>query len=56
MIKKEFDDLTIEVNDYLVTVTYDKNKNFSEHCLNAIRQMMEISFPSYYIKFIEKEN
>ena len=53
-MKKVLDGVTIEIQDYLVIVTYDKKKNFSEHFLNTIRQLMEIGFPLYKIEFVER--
>ena len=54
-MKKILDGITIEIEDYLVIVTYDKKKNFSEYFLNTVRQLMEIAFPLYRINFIEKD-
>ena len=55
-MKKEFDGLTINVDNYLVTVIYDKNRHFSEDLFNTARKLLHIAFPLYEIRFKEKNN
>ena len=52
-MKKEFDDFTIEVIDYLVLVTY--KKHFSETTLYKAKEMLKIAFPLFEIHFIKEE-